>query len=59
MIAEPLKRRPMCDHVPLIALVYVMASPAMAQSISGTATFQERMALPASALFEATFDGGR
>jgi putative lipoprotein len=38
------------------ALVAAMAGPAMAQSIHGTATYRERIALPPTAAFEATLE---
>src|SRR4029450_11560611 len=38
------------------ALSAAMAGPAMAQSIHGTATYRERIALPPSAAFEATLE---
>jgi putative lipoprotein len=40
----------------LSALFSVIATAAMAQSIQGTATYKERMALPAGAVFEATIE---
>jgi putative lipoprotein len=39
-----------------MALSAAMAGPAMAQSIHGTATYRERIALPPSAAFEATLE---
>ena len=42
--------------VALATFVGLIANPAMAQSIQGTATYRERMALPPSAVFEATLE---
>jgi uncharacterized lipoprotein YbaY len=36
--------------------LFLLAHTAMAQSIQGTATYRERMALPPSAAFEATVE---
>jgi putative lipoprotein len=38
------------------ALLAAMAGPALAQSIHGTATYRERIALPPTAVFEATLE---
>jgi putative lipoprotein len=38
------------------ALLAAMAEPALAQSIQGTATYRERIALPPTAVFEATLE---
>jgi len=40
----------------LVWLLALIAGTAMAQSIDGTATYRERMALPPSAVFEATLE---
>ena len=40
----------------LVVLLTAIASTAMAQSIEGTATYRERMALPPSAVFEAILE---
>ncbi len=40
----------------LLVLLTLMASTAMAQSIQGTATYRERMALPPAAVFEAVLE---
>ena len=42
--------------VALAIVVGLIANTAMAQSIQGTATYRERMALPPSAVFEATLE---
>jgi putative lipoprotein len=42
--------------VALATFVGLIAHTAMAQSIQGTATYRERMALPPSAVFEATLE---
>ena len=39
-----------------MALLAAMAGPALAQSIQGTATYRERIALPLRAVFEATLE---
>jgi heat shock protein HslJ len=44
------------SRVGLVSLFSLMASAAMAQSIEGTATYRERMALPAGAVFEAVLE---
>jgi uncharacterized lipoprotein YbaY len=43
-------------RVALPALLAAIASPVMAQSIEGTATYRERVALPQSAMFEAVLE---
>jgi uncharacterized lipoprotein YbaY len=43
--------------VALGTFVGLTATTAMAQSIQGTATYRERMALSPSAVFEATLEG--
>jgi putative lipoprotein len=40
----------------LIVILGLIAAPAVAQRIHGTATYRERMALPAGAVFEATIE---
>jgi putative lipoprotein len=40
----------------LAAIVWLTANPLAAQTIQGTATYRERMALPPSAVFEATLE---
>src|SRR5262245_2742426 len=43
--------------VPAVAVLFgLLAGPSMAQTIKGTATFRERMALPPGAVFEATLE---
>lgn len=42
--------------LPAMVAVCLIANTAMAQSIQGTATYRERMALPPSAVFEATLE---
>ena len=44
------------SRVALLVLLTFMASTAMAQSIQGTATYRERMALPPAAVFEAVLE---
>jgi putative lipoprotein len=43
-------------HVVVVALFGLCANAAMAQSIQGTATYRERMALPSGAVLEATLE---
>jgi putative lipoprotein len=43
-------------RVALAVLLESIAEQAMAQTIQGTATYRERMALPAGAAFEATLE---
>ncbi len=40
----------------LAIVLALIASTAMAQSIQGTATYRERMAMPPAAIFEATLE---
>jgi putative lipoprotein len=43
-------------RVALATLLGLLANRAMAQSIQGTSTYRERMALPPAAVFEATLE---
>ena len=49
-------RTPSVSRIGLTGLLGLVASTAMAQSITGTATFRERMALTPSAVFEAVLE---
>lgn len=48
--------RRLAAPIALAALVGLTAAPSMAQTITGTATYRERMAMPAGAVFEATLE---
>jgi heat shock protein HslJ len=51
-------RRRTLRYVRLTMFFGLIADQAMAQSIQGTATYRERMAVPAGAVFEATIEDG-